>query len=83
MDPIKNAEKQVEAMLDDLVATGALQHGNRMDIKSLLNPYAESHTLTDILDKEIYQAIMDAKEAHENLEINGGDDVDENFPPEP
>jgi hypothetical protein len=35
------------------------------------------------LDKEIYQAIMDAKEAHENLEINGGDDVDENFPPEP
>jgi hypothetical protein len=83
MDPIKNAEKQVEAMLDDLVATGALQHGNCMDIESLLNPYAESHTLTDILDKEIYQAIMDAKEAHENLEINGGDDVDENFPPEP
>ena len=36
LDPVTHAEKQVEAALDDLVATGALQ--NCMNIESLLNP---------------------------------------------
>jgi hypothetical protein len=73
MDPIRHAENQVEAMLDDLVATGALQNGNCMDLKSLLNPLGESScTLTESLDKEIYQVVMDAKVACENLKINGG-----------
>jgi hypothetical protein len=83
MDPIQNVEKQVEAMLDDLVATGALQNGNHMDIESLLNPPGESQTLTEASDKEIYQAVMDARGAHNNLEINGGDDIDEVVPLEP
>ena len=74
LDPITQVEKQVEAVLDDLVATGALQKGNRMDIESLLNPAGESHILTETSDEEIYQAVIDAKEAHENLE---GDDIDE------
>ena len=75
MDPIWHAENQVKAMLDDLVATGALQNGNCMDLESLLNPLCESCTLTEVSDKEIYQAVMDAREAQENLEINGGDDM--------
>lgn len=83
MDPIRNVEKEVEAMLDDLVATGALQDGNRMDIESLLNPLGESQTLTEASDKEIYQAVMDARVAHDNLEINGGDDIDGVVPLEP
>ena len=70
-------------MLDDLVATGALQNSNHMDIESLLNPLGESQTLTEASDKETYQAMIDAKEAHENLEINGGDDIDEVVPIEP
>ncbi|KAF8885570.1 hypothetical protein CPB84DRAFT_1685422, partial [Gymnopilus junonius] len=34
------------------------------------------------LDTEIYEAVIDAIKARENLEINGGDDVDEDFPVE-
>ena len=74
-NPVAHAEKQVEAALDDLVATGALQKNNRMDIESLLNPVGESHILTETSDKEIYQAVMDSIMARENIEINGGDDV--------
>ncbi|KAH8988660.1 hypothetical protein EDB86DRAFT_2808318 [Lactarius hatsudake] len=54
-----------------------------MDIKSLLNPDGESHTLTGVSDEEIYQAVMDARGARENLKINGGDDIDNNIPLEP
>jgi hypothetical protein len=43
----------------------------------------ESHTLTEVSDKDIYQAVMDAWEAHKNLEINGGNNVDEEVPLEP
>jgi hypothetical protein len=82
-DPIPCAEMQVETALDDLVATGALQETNRMDIESLLNPLSESQILTETSDAEIYQAVMDAVHACENMEINGGDDIDKDTPPEP
>ncbi len=75
-DPIAHAESQVEQALDDLVATGVLQKENRMDINSLLNPVGESHVLTETSDQEIYQAVMDAVEARENIEMSGGDDGD-------
>ena len=79
-------EQQVEAALDDLVATGALQRYNRMDIESLLNPAGESHTLSETSDTEIYQAVVEAIEARENVEINGGDEGDDDdisFEPRP
>jgi hypothetical protein len=41
-DPIGQVEKAVAAALNDLVATGALQARNRMDIENLLNPAEES-----------------------------------------
>jgi len=50
-----------------------------MDIESLLNPASESHVLTETSDTEIYQAVIDAINAHENMEINGGDNVDDNI----
>ncbi|KAF8224232.1 hypothetical protein L208DRAFT_1312660, partial [Tricholoma matsutake] len=31
--------------------------------------------LTDISDQEIYQAVINSISAHENIEINSGDDV--------
>jgi hypothetical protein len=80
MDPVAgcaHAERLVEAALDDLVATGALQRSNRMDIKSLLNPEGESHVLTESSDVEIYQAVIDAIDACANMEANSGDDVDD------
>lgn len=79
MDPVVQAEKQVESVLDELVATGVLQKGNQMDIESLLNPLGESHVMTETSDKEIYQAVMDAIDACENIEINGGNDIDDNL----
>lgn len=79
IDPVAHAEKQVEAALDDLVATGALQKSNRMDIESLLNPAGESYVLMEGSDREIYQSVMDAMAARENIEINGGDDIDDDL----
>jgi hypothetical protein len=76
-NPAAGAMKQVEAALDNLVATGALQARDRMDIASLLNPDGESQVLTETSDDEIYQSVIDAIKARENLEINGGDDVDD------
>jgi hypothetical protein len=75
-DPAHQAEQQVEAALDELVATGALQRANRMDIDSLLNPLGESLVLTEVSDKEIYQAVIDAIAARDNLDINGHDNGD-------
>ena len=77
MDPVAHAKSQVQAALDDLVATGALQKTNRMDIESLLNPAGESHDLTETSDMEIYQAVVGAIHARENMEKNDGDDLDD------
>lgn len=82
-DPMLVAEATVNRALNSLVVTGALQKKNRMDIESLLNPVGESHVLTETSDKDIYKAVMEAVEAREAMEINGGDDVDEDFPAEP
>ena len=54
------AEQEVDDALDALVATGALQQRNWMDIESLLNPEAESHLITKTSDKKIYQSVVDA-----------------------
>jgi len=55
-----------------------------MDIESILNPVGESHVLTESSDIEIYQSVIDAIDARENIEINGGDDVDDDvFEPRP
>jgi hypothetical protein len=61
-DPIVNMEKQLEAALDDLISTGALQYGNRMSIQALLNPVEELTTMNETTDEDIYQAVIDAKE---------------------
>ena len=40
--------------------------------------------MTESSDTEIYQAVIDAIDARANIEINGGDDVDDDdIPPEP
>src|SRR6266581_3031812 len=83
MDPVVHAKRQVEVALDELIAIGALQKTNQMEIESLLNPEGESQILTEISDEEIYQAVMDALEACENMEITGWDDVDNNVPSKP
>lgn len=44
-----------------------------MDIESLLNPEGECNVMTESMDREIYQAAIEARAACENLKINGGD----------
>ena len=39
--------------------------------------------MTEASDVEIYQAVINAVDAHKNMEINGGDDVNNNIPLEP
>ncbi|KAF8225681.1 DDE-domain-containing protein, partial [Tricholoma matsutake] len=73
-NPIKIVEKRVESALYELVSTGVLQASNRMDIKSLLNSVAKSWVIDETTDEEIYQAVINARQAQENGIINGGDD---------
>jgi hypothetical protein len=73
-DPVLNAEKQVEQVLDGLVSRGILQKSNRMDIEALLNPIEESQAIDKTTDEEIYSAVQNAREAQELAEVNGGDD---------
>ena len=54
-----------------------------MDIEGLLNPADESIIIDDATDAEIYQAVMDARNAQEQALINGGDDDDDSSPDEP
>ena len=48
------------------------------NIEALLNPEGEFQvlTMTETSDREIYQAVMDAIEACDNMEINSGDDIE-------
>lgn len=83
VDPLAHAEKQVEYVLDDLQTRGVLHRDSRLDIESLLNPQNEAHITAEASDEDIYQAVMDAIEAQENVEKNGGDDMDEDGPVKP
>ena len=69
------AEQEEEDVLNALVATGALQQRNWMNIELLLNPEGESHLITKTLDTEIYQSVVNVANAHKNIEINGRDDI--------
>ncbi|KIK74591.1 hypothetical protein PAXRUDRAFT_19714 [Paxillus rubicundulus Ve08.2h10] len=74
LDPIVQAEKDVIMALDNLEATGALQHSNRMDIEELLNPTEERQDLFEVTDQDIYNTVMEAKAAREKTAVAGGSD---------
>ena len=73
-NPVAAAEKQLNHALDELESTGVLQASNRMNIEALLNPADESRVMDETTDKEICQAVLDARRAQEEGLINGGDD---------
>ena len=54
-----------------------------MNIGNLLNPAGESQLLTETSDEDIFQCVMDAIEARENINTNSGDDVDDGVAIEP
>jgi hypothetical protein len=78
--PISHVEQQVNNTLDGLVERGALQRCNQMDIEALLNPTDKMEHIDETMDEEIFKAVMDACEKHENIDITGSDDVDDSSP---
>ncbi|KAF8524416.1 hypothetical protein BU17DRAFT_85044 [Hysterangium stoloniferum] len=64
----------VSSAMDDLEATGVLQHSNCMDIAELLNPAVETHNLFEVTDEDIFKTVMVAKEARE-ANVGGSDEV--------
>ena len=68
------AHAELEESLDDLVKTGALQPTNQMTVDRLLNPVAEQDDMQQYSDKDIYKAVMEAKEQHETAHLHGGED---------
>lgn len=80
-DPVIDAEKEVKAALETLVATGVLQSNNRMSIEALLNPQEELLTIKETTDEEIFQAVMDAKKVREESAHDKGDnDIEDDSP---
>ena len=61
-DPISVAKNQVINLLDELENTGALQHSNWMGLLELLNPANEAHGMDKVTDKDIFDAVMEARE---------------------
>lgn len=62
-DPIAAAEDEVITALDELESTGALQHSNQIDISDLLNLADEAHFLSSTSDEDIFNAVMENKQA--------------------
>ena len=82
-DPVLDAEKEVEAALNNLESIGVLRKSNRMGIEALLNPIEESQAMDESSDEDICRAVMNARRAQENSEGNGGDDdADDDVEPE-
>jgi hypothetical protein len=73
-DPVVNAEKNIEITLDELVSTGALQTGNRMNIEALLNPADEQTLMHGKTDEEICKVVLDAEKGQL---IGGNDEADD------
>ncbi|KAF9563455.1 hypothetical protein CPC08DRAFT_632678 [Agrocybe pediades] len=54
-----------------------------MCIESLLNPEGEADDQEETSDKDIFEAVMHAKQARDNRETNVGDDNDDDIPCRP
>ena len=66
----------VTTALDELEATGALQHSNQMDIPELLNPAIETNNIFGATNEDIYNSMMEARKLKEQDGLGDGDDVD-------
>lgn len=77
-DSVVAANTGVTKALDDLQGRGLLQKKNRVDLDDFVDPEDERCGLGDgDTDGDIFEAVMKARHAREMMEINGGDDVDE------
>jgi hypothetical protein len=76
-EPVKEADQAVKSVLKDLASTGVLQAVNCINLEDFIEPEGERQGMGDNeTDKEIFDAVMKAKQASDMLEINGGDDAE-------
>jgi hypothetical protein len=68
------AENELNEALNQLQSTGILHKKNQMNIEFLLNSPEENLNIDLATDQDIFEAVMEAWEAEDNLDINGGDD---------
>jgi hypothetical protein len=48
-----------------------------MNVESLLNTSDKFQMMYELTDKDFFQVVMDAVEAHKNMEHDGGDDLND------
>ncbi|KAG5641399.1 hypothetical protein DXG03_005335 [Asterophora parasitica] len=72
-----HAENELNEALDQLQSTGVHHPKNRMDMEFLLNSPDENLNMDLATDQDIFDAVMEAREAEENIDINGGNDDQE------
>ena len=66
----------VTTALDELEASGALQHSNWMDIAELLNLAIKTNNVFSATDKDIYNCMMEARKLKEQDGLGDGNNVD-------
>ena len=77
-DPTARAENDIADSLAELEKRGVLPRANRMDIDELLNPEPEREIIaTNVSDEEIFESVRERRRGEEMMEINGGDDTNE------
>lgn len=76
-DALAHVEKEVLSSLDQLEARGVLRRRNRLNLDEMLNPLSEQELVGMVTEKEIFESVQDVLAAEQLMEVNGGDDVDD------
>ncbi|KAJ7572759.1 hypothetical protein C8J56DRAFT_1068024 [Mycena floridula] len=67
LNPVVDAEKEVEEGLDKLERYGVLQKSNRMSLEALLNPDEEKHIVEECSDQDIFEDVTAAEQSSEDI----------------
>ncbi|KAF7359013.1 DDE-domain-containing protein [Mycena sanguinolenta] len=81
LNPVREAEKELNKCLDGLEERQVLQRANRLTIDDLVNPVSEQDT-EQTTDQDIYDAVIASRNARDASDANGGDnDPDDDTEP--
>ncbi|KAJ7661795.1 hypothetical protein B0H17DRAFT_953421, partial [Mycena rosella] len=76
------AETALSETLQDLQSRGVLQKGNSLSVEALVD-VPEEQVMEDATDEEIFEAVQNMRMCRQDMEINGGDDNQDEHSPEP
>ncbi|KAJ7654929.1 hypothetical protein B0H17DRAFT_1146566, partial [Mycena rosella] len=81
-DLADEAETALSETLQDLQSRGVLQKGNSLSVEALVD-VPEEQVMEDATDEEIFEAVQNMRMCRQDMEINGGDDNQDDHSPEP